>query len=144
MVSIIELWKNYGYLLDVFECVWVQSLQVWLCIVGCIGWKCEVLVEWVWQYLELNKCLFMFNDFFDKSLEYVYFYVVLLVFLFYVEGFGLLLVEVMQCGLLVMGSDILVFCEIGGEFMVYFDFVDLQILVNLVICFEVMGEFLVE
>ena len=121
MVSTIEPRKNHAYLLDAFELLWAQGSTARLCIIGKIGWKCDVLVERIKRHPQWGKRLFMFNRINDKSLEFAYAKARALVFPSYVEGFGLPLVEAMQRGLPAMASDIPVFREIGGEFMDYFD-----------------------
>lgn len=136
MVSTIEPRKNHAYLLDAFELLWAQGSKARLCIIGKIGWKCEALVARIQQHPEWNRRLFMFNQINDKSLEYAYAHARALVFPSYVEGFGLPLVEAMQRGLPAMASDIPVFREIGGDFMVYFDLSSPLALVNLVLQFE--------
>lgn len=141
MVSTIEPRKNHAYLLDAFERAWASGSQARLCIVGKIGWKCEALIERIERHPQLNKRLFMFNSLSDQSLEHAYQHATALVFPSYVEGFGLPLVEAMQRGLPAMGSDIAVFREIGGDFMVYFDLDDPQSLADLVTGMEHSGIF---
>ena len=141
MVSTIEPRKNHSYLLDAFEIAWANGSRARLCIAGRIGWKCDALIERIRKHPELNKRLFMFNDLSDRSLEHAYSNATSLVFPSHVEGFGLPLVEAMQRGLPAMGSDIPVFREIGGPFMVYFDLDDPQNLVNLISEMETTGRF---
>ncbi|WP_415753917.1 glycosyltransferase family 4 protein [Pseudomonas leptonychotis] len=136
MVSTIEPRKNHAYLLDAFELLWAQGSTARLCIIGKIGWKCDVLVERIKRHPQWGKRLFMFNRINDKSLEFAYANARALVFPSYVEGFGLPLVEAMQRGLPAMASNIPVFREIGGEFMAYFDLDDPQSLADRVTQFE--------
>lgn len=141
MVSTIEPRKNHDYLLDAFELAWTAGSKARLCIAGRVGWKCDALLDRVRKHPELNQRLFMFNDLSDTSLEHAYSHASALVFPSYVEGFGLPLVEAMQRGLPAMGSDILVFREIGGEFMAYFDLAAPQSLVDLITHMENTGTF---
>lgn len=141
MVSTIEPRKNHAYLLDAFELLWAQGSTARLCIIGKIGWKCEALVERIKRHPQWGKRLFMFNRVNDKSLEYAYANARALVFPSHVEGFGLPLVEAMQRGLPAMASDIPVFREVGGDFMVYFDLAEPQSLADQVAQFERTGEF---
>lgn len=141
MVSTIEPRKNHQYLIDAFEKLWLNGSSARLCIIGRIGWKCDMLIERIRRHPELNQRLFMFNSLNDKSLEFAYSHSTALVFPSYVEGFGLPLVEAMQRGLPAMGSDIPVFHEIGGDFMAYFDLSDPQSLADLVTYQETTGEF---
>ena len=140
MVSTIEPRKNHDYLLDAFELAWAAGSKARLCIAGRIGWKSDALLARVRNHPELNKRLFMFNDLSDTSLEHAYSHASSLVFPSYVEGFGLPLVEAMQRGLPAMVSDIPIFREIGGEFMVYFDLAEPNSLANLVVSFERSGQ----
>lgn len=141
MVSTIEPRKNHIYLLDAFERLWDEDVDVALCFVGKIGWKTEKLVERIRRHPQLNKRLFMFNDLSDRELEYCYSHSRSLVFPSHVEGFGLPLVEAMQRGLPVMASDIPVFREVGGDSMAYFGLSDPESLCRLVRSFENNGAF---
>lgn len=140
-VSTIEPRKNHTYLLDAFELAWAAGSQAKLCIIGRIGWKCEALVQRIRQHGEFGRRLFMFNKIDDSGLEYAYKHASALVFSSHAEGFGLPLVEAMQRGLPVMGSDLPVFREIGGDCMAYFDLAHPQELAGLIQCFEATGIF---
>lgn len=135
-VGTIEPRKNHEYLLDAFELAWASGSEARLCIVGRIGWKREALIRRIRGHAEFGKCLFMFNDISDSGLQYAYDNARALVFASHDEGFGLPLVEAMQRGLPVMGSDIPVFHEIGGGYIAYFDLHSPQSLADLVIEFE--------
>jgi len=141
MVSTIEPRKNHEYLLDAFELAWSQGSQAKLCIVGRIGWKCEVLIERIKTHAEYNERLFMLNDMSDAELEYAYHNSKSLVFPSFVEGFGLPLVEAMQRGLPVMASDIPVFREVCEDYAVYFDLDDSNSLTELIIGYEAVDVF---
>jgi len=141
MVSTIEPRKNHAYALDAFERLWAKGMDVRLCIIGRVGWKCEALIERIQRHPELNRRLFMFNQVDDRGLEYAYQRARALLFSSFAEGFGLPLVEAMQRGLPAMASDIPVFREIGSEFMAYFDLAAPASLVALVERFERDGTF---
>lgn len=113
MVSTIEPRKNHAYLLDAFELLWTQGLNVRICIIGKIGWKCDDVVTRINKHPQLGKRLFMFNRINDAGLEFSYRSSRALIFPSHVEGFGLPLVEAMQRGLPAMASDIPVFREVG-------------------------------
>jgi glycosyltransferase involved in cell wall biosynthesis len=140
-VSTIEPRKNHAYLLDAFELLWAQQSPARLCIIGRVGWKCDALIKRIEQHPEFGQRLFMFNQLDDSGLEYAYARAKALVFSSHDEGFGLPLVEAMQRGLPVMGSDIPVFHEVGAEYMAYFDLQAPQTLADLVTCFEQSGKF---
>lgn len=141
MVGTIEPRKNHGYLLDAFDLLWQNGLNVSLCFVGKVGWKCQALMKRVEVHKELNRRLFMFNDLSDRELEYYYRKSRSLVFPAFVEGFGLPLVEAMQRGLPVMASDIPVFREVGGDFIAYFNPEKPKTLAILIRQYEESGEF---
>lgn len=140
-VSTIEPRKNHEYLLDAFELAWAVGSDVRLCIIGRIGWKRETLIKRIREHAEFGRRLFMLNDVTDSGLYYAYSHARALVFSSHDEGFGLPLVEAMQRGLPVMGSDIPVFREIGGDYMAYFDLQRPQHLTELVHQFERDGSF---
>lgn len=119
-VGTIEPRKNHEYLLDAFELAWGAGSEARLCIIGRIDWKREALLKRICEHAEFGRRLFMFNEISDSGLQYAYGHAKALVFSSHDEGFGLPLVEAMQRGLPVMGSDIPVFHEIGGDYMAYF------------------------
>lgn len=141
MVGTIEPRKNHDYLIDAFNLLWKNGLDVNLCFVGKVGWKCQALIERVKTHTAYGRRLFMFNDLSDAELEYCYSKSRSLVFPAYVEGFGLPLVEAMQRGLPAMASNIPVFREVGGDFIAYFDLEKPETLTNLVQHFEACGLF---
>ena len=141
MVGTIEPRKNHGYLLDAFDILWQNDVNVSLCFVGKVGWKCQALMKRVEMHRELKRHLFMLEDLSDTELEYCYRKSRSLVFPASVEGFGLPLVEAMQRGLPVMASDIPVFREVGGDFISYFDLEKPETLAALILQYEKSGEF---
>jgi O-antigen biosynthesis alpha-1,2-rhamnosyltransferase len=141
MVSTIEPRKNHVYLVDTFDMLWRQGLDVCLVFVGRVGWKCDDLLIRIRAHPELNKRFFMLNDLTDAELEYCYRQSRALLFPSHVEGFGLPIVEAMQRGLQVMASDIPVFREIGGDYCAYFDFNDRGSLCGQIASFERSGIF---
>lgn len=140
-VGTIEPRKNHEYLLDAFELAWSAGSEARLCIIGRIGWKREALLKRLREHPQLGSRLFVLNGVTDTGLEYAYKQAKALVFSSHDEGFGLPLVEAMQRGLPVMGSDIPVFHEIGGDYMAYFCLQQPQQLAELVSCFEREGRF---
>ncbi len=140
-VGTIEPRKNHEYLLDAFELAWSSGSEARLCIIGRIGWKREALLKRIREHAEFGRRLFMFNEISDSGLQYAYGHAKALVFSSHDEGFGLPLVEAMQRGLPVMGSDIPVFHEIGGDYMAYFALQQPQQLADLVGRFESEGRF---
>ncbi|MDA8139714.1 MAG: glycosyltransferase family 1 protein [Desulfobacteraceae bacterium] len=141
VVSTIEPRKNHHYLLDAFELLWNAGFNLILLIAGKVGWKCEGIMKRIQNHSEINRRLFMFNNLDDTELEYCYHNSRCLLSPSYLEGFGLPIVEAMQRGLPVMGSDISVFHEVGGDFMAYFDPKKPETLAALVRRFEESNKF---
>ena len=128
-VSTIEPRKNHKYLLDAFEKLWQQNVNVTLNIVGKIGWKVDDLIKRITTHPQYNKKLFMWNDLTDKELEYCYQNSKMLLFASFVEGFGLPIVESLSKGLPVMASDTPIHNEIGQDKIGYFNIDDINDLV---------------
>lgn len=141
MVSTIEPRKNHVYLVDAFDALWKQGVDVCLCFVGRVGWKCDDLLMRIRAHPELNRRFFMLNDLTDFELEYCYKQSRALVFPSHVEGFGLPIVEAMQRGLPVLASDIPVFREIGADYCAYFTLDDVDSLCRHIVAIERGGEF---
>lgn len=141
MVSTIEPRKNHHYLIDAFELLWNRGIDVKLCFVGKVGWKCTDLMKRTQSHTELNKRFFVFNDLSDTELEYCYKNAKALTLPSFVEGFGLPIVEAMQRGLPVMASDIPIFREVGSDFIAYFDLENSSSLAELVTTFEATKKF---
>lgn len=59
-------------------------------------------------------------------------WVVVVIMVLKVEGFGLLIVEVLVLGVLVIVCDILIFCEIVGFVGCYFLFDDMMVIVEVI------------
>lgn len=124
MVSTIEPRKNHDYLLDAFELLWDKGVQVALCFVGKVGWKCDALIRRIETHPQSGRRLFMLNGLSDSELAFCYQASKALVFPSYVEGFGLPIIEALGHGLPVLVSDIPVFREIGVDYAIYFDLAD--------------------
>jgi len=121
IVCTIEPRKNHTYLLDVFDVLWAENMDVSLCIVGKIGWKVEEIVNRILSHQEYGKKLFMYNDLNDTELEYCYKHAKMLLFPSIVEGFGLPIVEALSYALPVLASNTDVHREVGAEQIGYFD-----------------------
>ena len=120
----IEPRKNHAYLLDAFDRLWKRGVDISLCLVGKVGWKCESLIGRIETHPELNRRLFMLTGLSDSDLAFCYGASKALVYPSFVEGFGLPLIEALGRGLPVLASDIPIFREIVGEVALYFDLSD--------------------
>ncbi len=120
-VGTVEPRKNYSFILDAFEQLWSSGIDLPICIVGRVGWKCEELMERISSLRKAGKNIYFFSDLNDAELEYCYQGAKALIFASVVEGFGLPLVEAMHFGKPVIASNIPVFREVGDDYPIYFD-----------------------
>ena len=121
MVGTLEPRKGYTQVLDAFEQLRQNGIDVNLVIVGKQGWMVEELAERLRSHSELNKRLFWFEGISDEYLEKVYAASTYLIAASYGEGFGLPLIEAAQHKLPIIARDIPVFCEVAGEHAFYFE-----------------------
>jgi len=120
IVSTVEPRKNHAYLLDAFDQLWRDDLDVGLTIIGRIGWKVEGLLQRIKNHPEYGRRLNLFSGLGDDELAYSYTHSRCLVFPSIVEGFGLPIVESLAHGLPVLASDTPIHREIGGDRIGYF------------------------
>ena len=136
MVGTIEPRKNHIFVLDVFEKLWEKGFNVYLIIVGAIGWNCDNVIKRFKDSKYLGRYLFVYHDINDAELKYLYKNSKALVIASIAEGFGFPLVEAAQNNINVFASDIPVFREIGGDYPVYFSLSREDDLMNKIISFE--------
>ncbi len=121
IVSTIEPRKNHKYLLDVFNKLWEDNIDVNLVIVGRVGWKVEEIMDRIKNHKLLNKKLFHLSNINDKELLYCYQNSKMLLFPSIIEGFGLPIIESLSNSLPVLASNIPIHREVGGDKIGYFD-----------------------
>ncbi len=139
-VGTIEPRKNHALLLDAFDRIWEKNHEIYLCIIGCYGWKSEKLIERIINHPLFGDNLTWFNDINDSELAYCYNNAKSLIFPSIIEGFGLPLVEALHYDCPVMASDIPVFREIGTDKCAYFSPDNPDDLVSLIEEFEIYGK----
>ncbi|MCD4676211.1 MAG: glycosyltransferase family 4 protein [Desulfobacula sp.] len=132
MVGTIEPRKNHDFVLDAFEKFWGRGGTAHLCIVGKVGWDCELTMNRILKSTYYNKRLFCFNNVSDSELGKFYSNCKSLIFASVVEGFGLPLVEAMAYNKIIFASDIPIFKEIAKEYPFYFDLSSSDSLVGLI------------
>lgn len=138
-VGTIEPRKNHVFLLDAFDKIWKNNHDVHLCIVGCYGWKSEILEERISKHPLFGRNLRWFKDLNDTELSFCYKNSKALIFPSIIEGFGLPLIEALHYGCPVMASDIPVFREIGGDNCSYFSIDSPDDLISEINHFESLG-----
>ena len=139
IVSTVEPRKNHAYLLDAFEKLWKNDVNVNLCIIGKVGWKVEKTMEQMHKSKEYNHRLVHFDNLDDEQLLYCYKHAKMLLFPSIVEGFGLPIVESLSNHLPVLASDTPVHREVGGENIGYFNLSNPNDLVEQIIDIEKNG-----
>jgi len=131
-VSTIEPRKNHKYILDCFDALWENNIDVKYVIVRKIGWEVDSLVKRIKSHKEYNKRLFLLTDVNDARLIYAYKNSTALVFASFIEGFGLPIVESLFYKLPVLASNIPIHKEIGKDNISYFDLTDSNSLFSII------------
>lgn len=133
MVGTIEPRKGYLQVLEAFNALWSEGIDVNLVIVGREGWTglsdetrrdIPETIALLRQHPELNNHLFWLHGISDEYLEHIYAACTCLIAASYGEGFGLPLIEAARHGLPTLARDIPVFREVAGDHATYFDTVD--------------------
>ncbi len=119
-VSTLEPRKGCKQLLDAFELLWEQQIDVTLVLVGRQGWGVEDLIERIVNSLEYNKRLFWLEGISDEYLEKVYESCSVVISASINEGFGLSLIEAAHFSKPLIIRDIPVYKEIAGNNAYYF------------------------
>ena len=130
MVGTMEIRKNHLFVLNAFEKLWEEGVDVALCIAGRIGWKVEPLIEKIKNHPERNKRLFLFQGPSDAELAKLYKNAYCLIFASKDEGFGLPIIEAAHYGVPLLLSDITIFREIADDNARYFSLESEQHLVT--------------
>jgi len=123
-VSTIEPRKNHEQILDAFELLWTEGLDLNLVLVGKQGWRVDALITRLRNHPELDQRLFWLEGVSDEFLSQIYQASAALVFASVAEGFGLALIEAAHYGLPLIVRDIPVFREVAGEHAHYFEGMD--------------------
>jgi len=139
IVSTLEPRKNHKYLLDVFDKLWEQDIDVVLNIVGKRGWKTDDLINRIKYHKYYNDKLFYWNNLSDKEVNYCYQHSQISLFPSFVEGFGLPIIESLSSSLPIIASDTPIHREIGGTNIGYFDILIPDDLVMKIIDIEKYG-----
>jgi glycosyltransferase involved in cell wall biosynthesis len=120
MVGTVEPRKAHAKVLDVFNELWEEGVEINLVIVGKKGWLVDPLVLKIENHVRKDVNLFWFNGITDSFLNDVYTKSDCLIAASEGEGFGLPLIEAAQHGLPIIARDIPVFREVAGSYALYF------------------------
>ncbi len=120
MVGTVEPRKGHGQVLDGFEALWREGVDVSLVIAGKAGWMVDALAARIRGSREFGTRLAWLPDAGDEVLERLYGSAAALVAASFGEGFGLPLVEAAGHDLPVIARDLPVFREVAGDHATYF------------------------
>jgi glycosyltransferase involved in cell wall biosynthesis len=121
MVGTLEPRKGHSLVLDAFEQLWLEGLELNLVIVGKEGWMVEELGERLRKHQQRGERLLWLQGVSDEQLEAIYAKSHCLIAASEGEGFGLPIVEAAARGLPIVARDIPVFREVAGAHAHYFD-----------------------
>jgi glycosyltransferase involved in cell wall biosynthesis len=119
-VGTVELRKGHDDLLDGFEKLWSEGIQLALVIVGRRGWKVQQVIDRIQRHALLNKLLFWFNNADDAALHCLYRHAEAVVLASKAEGYGLPVAEGAWFGRPLLLRDLPIFQEIAQEGATYF------------------------
>lgn len=140
MVGTLEPRKGHAFVLDAFDNLWNNGVNIQLCFMGKVGWKVEQLKDRILNHPELGKRFHFFENPSDAEIEMVYGKSNAIIMASHCEGFGLPIVEASLHNKPVLVSDIPVFHEIAGDGALYFSLTSPESLSNLVLKFIYLEE----
>jgi glycosyltransferase involved in cell wall biosynthesis len=124
-VGTIEPRKGQIQIIQAFDLLWAEGIDVNLVLVGKKGWggsewKLHGMTETLDSHRKHEDRFFWLEDTSDEYLEKIYEHSDCLLAASVTEGFGLPLVEAAYHGLSIIARDIPVFREVAGESALYF------------------------
>ena len=129
MVGTIEPRKGYRQIIEAFDLLWGEGLDLNLVIVGREGWQdladaarrdIPETIALLRNHPERDARLFWINEASDEYLEKIYGASTCLIAASYGEGFGLPLIEAAKHRVPIVARDIPVFREVAGKQAFYF------------------------
>lgn len=124
MVGTIEPRKGHLQMIECFNKLWADDIDVNLLIVGKIGWLSDSIIMTIEEHPLFNKKLYWFNGISDEYLQELYKISTCLISASEAEGFGLPLIEAASKDIPIIARDIPVFREVAGENAFYFSGVE--------------------
>jgi len=119
-VATLEPRKGQQQILDAFQLMWNEGLDVNIVFVGQQGWNVDSLLETLHNHPEKNRRLFWLQGIDDEYLEKIYAASTCLIAASINEGFGLPLIEAARHGISIVARDIPVFREVACDCAFYF------------------------
>lgn len=119
-VGTVELRKGHDDLLDGFERLWSEGIQLGLVIVGRRGWKVQQVSNRMLRHAESGKRLFWFSNADDAALHCLYRHAEAVVLASKAEGYGLPVAEGAWFGRPLLLRDLPIFKEIAQDGATYF------------------------
>ena len=120
MVGTIEPRKNHKLLLEAYD-KGLKEQGYNIIMAGYMGWNMETFRECLENHSDYGKRIHHLEGLNDKAITYLYQHAKFLVFCSYTEGFGLPIVESIMRGTPVIAADVPVLREVGGEYCVWFE-----------------------
>ncbi|MGV8864888.1 MAG: glycosyltransferase family 4 protein [Pseudomonas sp.] len=120
VLGTLEPRKDHATILEAFEKVWDEDVDVALVIVGKAGWSVDLLAERLRRHREAGKRLFWLERASDGDVNQLIQRTAALIQASIAEGFGLPIIEAGSQGVPLILSDIPVFREIAGDEASYF------------------------
>jgi glycosyltransferase involved in cell wall biosynthesis len=121
MVGTVEPRKGHRQVIEAFELLWKNGVEVNLAIVGKIGWLMDGFKESMESHPFQGSRLFHLNGVSDEYLDHVYEVSDCLIAASSGEGFGLPLVEAARKGIPIIARELPVFREVAGDHAMYFE-----------------------
>lgn len=121
MVGTLEPRKGHDQVLDAFEMLWADGVDVHLVIIGKVGWNVKPLIQRLHAHPQSGQRLHWLDAVSDAELHAAYRQCGALIAASYAEGFGLPLIEAAQYKLPIIARDIPVFREVAQHYAYYFD-----------------------
>lgn len=120
-IGTVEPRKGYTIVLEAFEKLWRDGVDVTYVLVGARGWGMSAFERRLRRHPEFNRRLFWLDRASDADLQLLYRHARAMILASVAEGFGLPIVESAHYGTAVIATDIDVFHETAGDSAQYFD-----------------------
>lgn len=120
MVGTIEPRKGHAQVLDAFETLWSQGINLSLVVVGSVGWVDDRVAERLKTLAATSDTFHWLNFVSDSMLKALYEGAAGTIMASFGEGFGLPLIEAAYYGSSLLARDLPVFREVCGNHAWYF------------------------